>query len=119
MSTKTNFIFSVYGHGELTIRQRKFSERIYKIDRFQIVTYDGFTSWSQPCSFEFKSKGVLLIKEFTPYVDEKIQADYAVIKQSINKNQLNNVDNKFTPMFCQDSIGFLRVAIKLVNKHPL
>jgi hypothetical protein len=119
MSTKTNFIFSVYGNGELTIRQRKFSERIYKINRFQIVTYDGFTSWSQPCSFEFKSKGVLLIKEFTPYVDETIQADYAVIKQCIDKKQFSNIENKFTPMFCQDSTGFLRIAIKLVNKHPL
>lgn len=118
MSTKTKFIFEVYGIGELRIKQRKFQEQVYSIDKSTLVVYESFTSWSQPCSFEVTAKGTLFIKDFKFSFNDIEYKNYTVIKESINGKELVTKGN-FSPMLLDNSSGFLRVSNKIIHKHPI
>ena len=118
MSTKTKFIFEVYGEGELKIRQRKFQEQSYVVNKSLTAIYEGFTSWSQPCSFEIIATGTLFIKEFKFSVGEEDYKDYVVIKESINGKELK-LKGTFVPMVLHNSQAFLRISTKIIHKHPI
>lgn len=119
MSTKTKFIFDAIGNGTLQIKQRKFSVKEYQVENFSTIEYEGFTSWSQPCSFDFLINGHIVLKNFRFSINSVESGDYVIIKQSVGENLLPIVDRKFLPMIIDNDSAFLRVLTKIINKHPL
>lgn len=118
MSTKTKFIFDVFGTGELKIRQRKFQEQIYLINKSSTVVYESFTSWSQPCAFELISTGTVYIDNFRFSINDQEYRSYSVIKETVNGKDLHS-NGRFIPMLLNNSTGFLRVLTCIVYKHPI
>lgn len=118
MSTKTKFIFDVFGIGELKVRQRKFHEQIYHINKSKTVIYESFTSWSQPCTFELASSGVLYLDNFRFSINDIEYRNYDVIKEIVDGRVLDN-KGRFIPIALNNSTALLRILTCIVHKHPI